>query len=100
MKELVVLSGADAHVQEIYSKLEERADGRGDAFYADFVESCSLLSHQPEIGKRYHSCHRRLVMRRWNVGVFYSIEGSRIMISAVMDLRQNPGVIRRYLEAM
>jgi hypothetical protein len=39
-------------------------------------------------------------MRRWNVGVFYSIEGSRIMISAVMDLRQNPRAIRRYLDAM
>ena len=100
MREIVVLSGADAHVQEAYGKLEERADGRGDAFYMAFVEACSLLSHQPEIGKRYYSCHRRLVMRRWNVGVFYSIEGSRIMISAVMDLRQNPRAIRRYLDAM
>lgn len=100
MKEVVVLSGADAHVLGIYSRLEEVAEGRGEAFYTDFLTACSQLSEFPEIAQHYHGQFRKLLLRRWHIGVFYSIENLRIMVSAVMDLRQNPKSIRRYLDSI
>ena len=100
MKEIVVLSGAEAHVLEIHRRLNEKCDGLGTAFYADFTSGCSLLSEQPEIAPRFYRGFRRLLLSKWHAGIFYAIAGNRIMVSAVMDLRQNPRTIRRYLDAM
>lgn len=33
----------------------------------------------------------------WNIGLFYAIEGDRIMIRGALDLRQSPENIRKQL---
>ena len=98
--EVVVLSGADAHVLGIYRRLDEASDGLGDVFYEDFLKACARLSQHPEIAPRYHKRFRKLLLIRWQVGIFYSLDGLRIMVSAVMDLRQDPRSIRRYLDTL
>lgn len=34
----------------------------------------------------------------FNYGVFYSVEGQRVMVHAILDLRQDPVAIRRRLD--
>jgi hypothetical protein len=36
-------------------------------------------------------------MRGFPYGIFYSVEGGRIIVAAVFDLRQNPEIIRKRL---
>jgi len=38
-----------------------------------------------------------LLVHGFPYGVFYTLEGRRIIISGVMDLRKNPEIIRRRL---
>lgn len=51
----------------------------------------------PEIAPYFHRTYRRLLIGGFPFGIFYSIEGGRIIVTAVMDLRQNPEMIRRRL---
>jgi hypothetical protein len=41
---------------------------------------------------------RRFLVPNFPFGIFYSVEGHRILISAVLDLRQDPERIRERLE--
>jgi plasmid stabilization system protein ParE len=50
-----------------------------------------------EIAPVFHGSHRRLLVHGFPYGIFYTIEGRRIIVSGVMDLRQDPDVIRRRL---
>ena len=40
---------------------------------------------------------RKLLMPKFDHGIFYTIEGQRIMVAAVLDLRRDPGFIRSRL---
>ena len=51
----------------------------------------------PEIAPPIHEAHRRLLVHGFPYGVFYTIEGRRIIVAAIMDLRQDPEIIRRRL---
>ena len=51
----------------------------------------------PEIAPAFHESYRRLLVHGFPYGIFYMIEGRRIIVSGVMDLRQDPDIIRRRL---
>jgi plasmid stabilization system protein ParE len=53
----------------------------------------------PLIGRLYRSRYRRLLIPRYPFGIFYVVESNRIVIHAVLDLRQDPKKIReRFVE--
>ena len=43
---------------------------------------------------------RRLIVTRTNFGIFYSLTGTRILVGAVMDLRQSPKIIEGRLQQL
>jgi len=47
----------------------------------------------PEIAPVFHEAYRRLLVHGFPCGVFSTMEGRRIIISGVMDLRQEPHTI-------
>ena len=51
----------------------------------------------PEIGPLFYEANRRLLVHGFPFGIFYTIVGRRIIVSGVMDLRQDPNVIRQRL---
>ena len=51
----------------------------------------------PEIAPLFHESYRRLLVQGFPYGIFYTIEGRRIIVAGVMDLRQDPSVIRQRL---
>ena len=97
MSEVLVLAGAEAHLFALYDKLEAWREGLGDRFDADFQNACSTLSKYPRIGPPFEGRFRRLLMVKWQVGLFYAIDGNRVVVHAVLDLRQSPNAIRRQL---
>ena len=52
----------------------------------------------PLLAPVYHGKIRRRVMHRFPYGVFYESHPTRIIVMAVLDLRQDPEHIRRRLE--
>ena len=54
----------------------------------------------PEIAPSFHNGYRRLLVHGFPYGVFYTIEGRRIVVAGVMDLRQDPTSIRKRLSGL
>ena len=97
MNEIVILLGADGDLIEHYNRFEDRSAGLGEAFDEAFVRSCGLLQAFPEIAARWRGGFRRFLMLDWNLGIFYSLSGRRILIHGIMDTRQDPKNIERRL---
>jgi hypothetical protein len=51
----------------------------------------------PEIAPRYFEDVRRQVMQDFPYGIFYQVFPARILVTAILDLRQDPEKIRQRL---
>lgn len=57
----------------------------------------TLLRHHPEMAPVYAGSYSRMLIRDFPYGIFYQPQPTRIIIAAVMDLRQDPQTIRKKL---
>ena len=89
--ELVILQAAQADLLEIYVRFGDRTEARID-------RSLELLREQPRIGPVFEGDLRRFVVSGSPFGIFYFVYPTRVVISAVLDLRQEPKWIRKRLE--
>ena len=96
--ELIVLLAAESDIQTAYNRFEYLKEGFGLKFIQDLELEYEYLSNHPRIGRLYKSNRRRFLLSRYPYGIFYAVEGSRIVISAILDLRQDPEAIRKRLE--
>jgi plasmid stabilization system protein ParE len=62
----------------------------GDHFYDRLNRSLGLLAENPEMGPAFREQYRRVLIPNSPLGIFYSVEGSRIMAGVVTDLTQAP----------
>ncbi len=97
MSELVFLFAADSDIQAAYEFYEAFQAGRGEVFMRHLDVAFARLRMFPEIAPIFHEAYRRLLVRGFPYGIFYTIEGRCIIISGVMDLRQDPNAIRQRL---
>ena len=97
MSELVFLLAADADIQTAYEFYEACQTGRGEIFMRHLDVAFGRLRTHPEVAPVFLGTYRRLLIHGFPYGIFYTLEGRRIIISGVMDLRQEPGTIRRRL---
>ncbi|WP_395736624.1 type II toxin-antitoxin system RelE/ParE family toxin [Prosthecobacter sp.] len=82
--EIVLLQGAQSDLLSIYAV-------QGEQTYLRVDQALGILRLFPEAGPMHHKNKiRRLVVTRTHFGVFYSITGTRVLVGAVMDLRQSP----------
>ena len=78
-------------------RYEEILPGLGDRFEAEVRAALLRTVELPESAPVYAGEFRRLLVRKFDHGIFYRIHGSRIVVTAVLDLRQDPSTIRRRL---
>jgi plasmid stabilization system protein ParE len=97
MIDLIVLLGAEVESQEIYNQLEDIRPGKGDRFLETLAKCYGQLCDYPESGPRVRKTYRRLLVPHTNYGIYYTLEGRRLMIAAVVDVRQDPEAIERRL---
>jgi plasmid stabilization system protein ParE len=57
----------------------------------------TLLRQHPEVAPVYAGPYRRMLVREFPYGIFYQAQPARIIVAAIMDLRQDPQAIRRKL---
>ena len=94
---VVFLLAADMDVQAVYDYLESLNEGLGDSFLTVLEAGTQQIALFPLSCRLHLDDYRRLVLPRFPCGLFYVVESNRIVIHAVMDLRQNPETIRRRL---
>src|SRR5688500_6766287 len=95
--DLVLLFQADSDIQSAFDRYEKIQTGRGEIFLRQLDLTLGMLRRHPHIGSAYSGHYRRILMPDFPYGVFYSIQGSRIVVAAVMNLRQNPQSIKKRL---
>jgi plasmid stabilization system protein ParE len=95
--EVVFLLAADIDVQACYERFENERVGRGVEFLRRLRGLERLLAENPEMGAKVGRGIRKLLLLRFDHGIFYSVEGRRIIVAAVLDLRRDPDFIRSRL---
>ena len=66
--------------------------------FLEMVEhALALLVGFPELGPIYFPPFRRFLLRDRAIGLFYTVEGRRLFVQMLCDLRQNPKSLRRRL---
>ena len=76
-------------------RYEEILPGLGDRFEAEVRAALLRTVELPESAPVYAGDFRRLLVRKYDHGIFYRIHGARMVVTAVLDLRQDPTTIRR-----
>jgi plasmid stabilization system protein ParE len=92
--EVVLLLSAERDLQEAYNWVEEHRQGSEQYFLQDVDLRLEHLKKFPLIGGLYRGRYRRLLIPRYPFGIFYVVELNRIVIHAVLDLRQDPKKIQ------
>jgi plasmid stabilization system protein ParE len=95
MTELILLSQADHDIQTAFNRYEEFQEGRGEVFIRHLDAALTLLRQHPEIAPVYGGRYRRMLIRDFPYGIFYEIHPTRIVVGAIVDLRQDPTTIRK-----
>ena len=67
------------------------------AFLETVEHALALLVVFPQLGPVYALPFRRYLLRGGKIGLFYTFESGRIFIHALVDLRQDPALLRRRL---
>lgn len=88
--EIVLLQGAQADLLNAYARY-------GDRFYAEADAALEQIRTHPESAPVFRGAYRRKLILHTPYAVFYDIAGRRVMVKAVLDLRQDP---RRILERL
>jgi len=91
------LFGADSDLQNIFGQFEEYWEGFGVEFMAVVDAYLVRIAAFPEIAPIYFENVRRQVIRRFPYGIFYEPHATRIVIVAILDLRQEEEQILRRL---
>ena len=91
VNEVVLLQSAQADLLEIFGLY-------GEASYRRIDSALEAICKMPELAPIYHDHFRRKLVEGTPYGIFYSVVGSRLMISFILDLRQDPSTIERHLK--
>ena len=94
MNDLVLLLQADLDIQSAFERYEDVQPGRGEVFMQRLDAALTLLCAHPEIAPVYAGPYRRMLIHDFPYGVFYQAQPTRIIVAAIMDLRQDPQKIR------
>lgn len=87
--EIVLLQGAQSDLLSIFS-------GQGERLYSHVDKTLGILRYFPEAGPIKHGQNlRRLLVTKTTLGIFYTVSGTRVMIGAILDLRQSPNIISK-----
>ena len=91
------LSGADADLQRAFDLFEDYREGFGCEFMEAVDAYLARLAVFPAIAPIYFEGVRRQVMHRFPYGIFYQAQPTRILVFAILDLRQDEKEILRRL---
>ena len=99
MKEIVFLLAADADVQSAFEYYDSHQPGRGELFMRHLDAALARVRVFSESAPIFYGEYRRLLIHGYPYAIFFTIVGPRLLVAAVMDLRQDPRTITKRLGA-
>jgi toxin ParE1/3/4 len=81
---------AQAEVRETFDWYEKQRIGLGDDFERAVEAAVEKLSENPASYQTVHGDTRRILLTRFPYGIFYIIEGTDVIILAVMHAKRDP----------
>ncbi|MCB1127293.1 MAG: type II toxin-antitoxin system RelE/ParE family toxin [Verrucomicrobiae bacterium] len=98
MKSVVLLAEAVEDIEQARSFYDRQEKGVGDYCVTSLLADISKLGSLDAVHRRQHGCHR-LLAGRFPFGIYYLDGTHEIRVVAVLDLRRDPGWIRRRVSA-
>ncbi len=90
VKSLVFLPAAAADVEDAYLWYEQQQAGLGDEFLSSVREATLSVLENPEQYAVVHRGARRVLLKRFPYGLYYSVFQDRIVVIGCMHGRQDP----------
>lgn len=95
---LIVRSSAERDLLEGFRYYESVVPGLGAAFVQRVDEAMKAIALAPAGFRKRHGEFRLVVVNRFPYGVFYLLDGSDIVVVAILPLMREPELIRQMLE--
>ena len=96
--EVTPLRGAEEGLWAACVHYEEIQSGLGEAFEGEVRSGLAQIAAYPKSAPVYAGQFRRLLVRRFEHGIFYRVHGQRIVITAILGLRQSTETLKRRLK--
>ncbi len=90
--ELVIRKKAEKHASEIYNWYQNQRSGLGDDFLLCLDVVLITINKNPLLFQVRYKHIRMAMVPRFPYGVFYFIDGERIILTAVFHLSRDPGL--------
>ena len=91
------LAGVVTDLRSARSFYDSWQSGGGERFHERFREAIGWIGWNPEQFPRKHRHFRRAIVRRSYFAVYFAIEPGVTTVVALLDMRQDPRVIRSLL---
>ncbi len=88
--EVLIRPEAEAEIGEAYRWYEQQQDGLGSDFIVSLEEGMAKIIEGPERYPVVHRNVRRLLIRRFPYGIFYTIDQNLVVILAVFHGHRDP----------
>lgn len=98
MKSIQILAAAELDLVGGYRFYEFQAEGVGRYFLDTLYSEIESLCMSAGIHPRYFGEYHRLLSRRFPWAVYYTIEGDKVLIHAILDNRADPANARERFE--
>jgi plasmid stabilization system protein ParE len=91
------LLAAEADLDHLYAERFDRSEAAAERLLGEIEMALRLLSLFPRLAPIYHRPFRRFILKAERVGLYYTVEGKRPFIQALIDLRRSPATVRSRL---
>lgn len=88
--ELIIRPAAEAELAEAFDWYEEQLRGLGSEFLISVDATVHAIARNPRQFPKIHRDVRRALLHRFPYGVFFLVEGTRIMVIAFFHAKRNP----------
>jgi plasmid stabilization system protein ParE len=95
--EIEWLVGAERDLDQCYAERFDHSEREAAALLESVEHALGLLARFPRLVPMFRRPFRRFILRRYQLAMFYTVDGNRLFIHALIDLRQSPEAILRRL---
>ncbi len=94
---VTIRSDAQRDIASVALWYERQQPGIGNCFLVCVDAALEAVKRSPLGYRKSHGEFRRILVRKFLVGIFYLIHREQVVVAAVIDLRRNPAAIEERL---
>ena len=98
-KKLVLLDSVKIDIQESKNFYESIEAGAGQYFLNCILSDLQILSSNSGIHKKVHGFYQAL-SKKFPFAIYYDVIDEKIVVVAILDMRQNPNSIIKRLRSL